>query len=189
MRTFLTCLFLIAALAACKHGRDFARPSPETLVLGSTSRADVEGNYGRPVQQSSAIRTDNGEGAGYVPATPFAGAFVAGSFSSISYVHSDETARILYGGRTKAKAVNFVFWNDVLVGYDYISTFDDDPTNFDETRINSIKKGQTTRSDLVQLLGQPTGRAVYPLIRDRAMRNLSTSTWSSAAASESPRRC
>jgi outer membrane protein assembly factor BamE (lipoprotein component of BamABCDE complex) len=159
-------VLLACLVAACTHGRDFAKPTPETLALGHTTSAEVESRYGKPYRQSRAIRSDDGERAGYAPATPFAPAMTQGAFASFSYLHTD-TSTAFYGGTATAKAINFVFWNDTLVSYNYVSTFDDSSSNFDESRIAALKRGEMTRANVIELLGEPTGRAVYPMIRDQ----------------------
>jgi outer membrane protein assembly factor BamE (lipoprotein component of BamABCDE complex) len=161
-------LLLACVVAACTHGRDFAKPTPEALVLGHTTTAEVEGRYGRPYRQSRAIRSDDGERAGYVPATPFAAALTPGTFASFTYLYTDTTSTVLYGGAATAKAIVFIFWNDTLVSYNYISTFNDSSSsNFDEGRIAGLKRGEMTRANIIELLGEPTGRAIYPQIRDQ----------------------
>ena len=57
------------------------------------------------------------------------------------------------------------FHNDTLVGHEFISSWADDHTDFDEAKIKEIIKGKTTRAQVVQLLGKPGGFYIFPLIK------------------------
>ncbi len=61
----------------------------------------------------------------------------------------------------------FYFVKSVLVGYEYTSSFDEDKTDFDEARVNLVKKGETTSARLIELLGVPGGRYNYPMIKEQ----------------------
>ena len=54
--------------------------------------------------------------------------------------------------------MSFHFWDGVLVGYDFLSAFDEDKTNFDDTRVSEMKKGETTEAQVVALFGPPGGK-------------------------------
>jgi len=55
------------------------------------------------------------------------------------------------------RAIRFEFWNDRLVGYNFLSSFNEDPSDFNATKIADIEKGKTTRAEIIQRLGPPTG--------------------------------
>jgi outer membrane protein assembly factor BamE (lipoprotein component of BamABCDE complex) len=61
-------------------------------------------------------------------------------------------------------------WRDVLVGHDFTSSFPEDKTDFEATNAQQIKKGETTESAVVALLGRPHGIDAYPLISDKEAR-------------------
>jgi hypothetical protein len=58
----------------------------------------------------------------------------------------------------------------VLVGHHFTSSFPDDRTDFDGAKAPQIKKGETTESAVVSLLGPPHGAYRYPLIADKDAR-------------------
>jgi hypothetical protein len=49
-----------------------------------------------------------------------------------------------------------------LVGFDYMSSFAADQTTFDELALKRIKRGETTRIEVLDLVGKPTGQFIYP---------------------------
>jgi hypothetical protein len=55
-------------------------------------------------------------------------------------------------------------WDDRLIFYSFSSGFSTDSTNFDEQKAQSFVHGQTTRSDVIRELGQPSGEGMYPYV-------------------------
>ena len=132
----------IALISAACAGRQFVRPRSETLVLGTTTRAEVTKQLGQPAGQFDVVR--NGRtltGIGYRYITMF--------------------------GRPNVypeRVMRFFFLDDVLVGYDYSSSYVEDKTDFEEDHVYRMKKGETTRAQVIDLLGQPGGMYIYPMI-------------------------
>jgi hypothetical protein len=60
----------------------------------------------------------------------------------------------------------------VLVGHVFSSTLPEESTDFDASLVNRIRKGETTEADAIRLLGTPSGRFIYPFIKDREARGL-----------------
>jgi outer membrane protein assembly factor BamE (lipoprotein component of BamABCDE complex) len=71
-----------------------------------------------------------------------------------------------------ARAMVFSTFNDVLVGQEFQSSFPNDATEFDETKVSAINKGKSTRSEVLALLGSPSGEAIYPLIKNKAEKGI-----------------
>jgi hypothetical protein len=162
MRRLATYLFVFC-LVGCHAGHDFPTPTPENLVLGQSMRAEILRTYGRPTRESSAILSSTQTEAvtkGEFDMTP-----VSGAFASLVYVYADRTGTVLVGAVSSVKAATFDFWNDTLIGYNFVSTFKDDAPNFDESKIAEIRKAQSTKAEVVQLFGPPSGRAVYPEVQ------------------------
>jgi hypothetical protein len=55
----------------------------------------------------------------------------------------------------------------VLVGHVFSSSFEKDQTNFDETKLSKIKKGESTQTQVIELMGTPTGIFAFPLVRQK----------------------
>jgi len=60
--------------------------------------------------------------------------------------------------------MGFYFLGDTLVGYEFVSSFAEDNTDFNEMKINQISEGKTTLDEVIKLLGEPSGYYIYPLI-------------------------
>jgi hypothetical protein len=57
--------------------------------------------------------------------------------------------------------------DDLLVGYEFTSSFKEDNSDFDESKISLINKGETNRDQVVSLFGEPKGIYSFPLIKNR----------------------
>ena len=67
-----------------------------------------------------------------------------------------------------ARKLEFKFHNNILVGYVYSSSWAEDPTDFDETKSAEIIQGVSTKTDVLQRLGKPSGYYIYPMIESRS---------------------
>ena len=164
MRRLATYLFMLC-LAGCHTGHDFPRPTADSLVLGQSMRAEILRIYGKPTRESSAVLSSaqtEGVTRGEFDMTP-----VSGSFASLVYLYADRTRTVLVGALSPPPVLvaAFDFWNENLIGYNSVSTFVEDLSNFDESRIAEIRKSQSTKADITQLFGPPSGRAIYPAVQ------------------------
>jgi hypothetical protein len=151
-------------LVACTSGREFGKPSPETVTLGKTTRADVLAAYGPPRTQSIAVISNPRERAETSgPATPSDGS--AAQIVTLVYTYVDRTQAMLIGGFPEVKRVSFDFWNEKLIAYTFTSNRPSE-TNFDERKVAALQTGKTTKEDVVQMFGTPVGRAIFPAVRN-----------------------
>lgn len=67
-------------------------------------------------------------------------------------------------GVTPARSTGFYFVDLLLVGHEFTSSFKRDNTDFDETRLTKIKEGETTTSQVIELMGPPHGYYIFPLV-------------------------
>jgi outer membrane protein assembly factor BamE (lipoprotein component of BamABCDE complex) len=148
-RTTIGFLMAIVTLIAGCAGTNFVRPQPDALVLGKTTYQEVLRQFGEPYRKGTAVQ----EGL---------------SVTTIAYSYSSATAGTGLGGITPGRTIAFSFVNDVLVGYDFISSYEADSTDFDETKLGQIEKGRTTRAQVEALLGRPGGMYAYPLIKNKS---------------------
>jgi hypothetical protein len=63
------------------------------------------------------------------------------------------------------RAMTYTFHEGRLVGFDYSSSFVVDETAFDESVAKKIKRGETTRAEVLALAGRPTGQFIYPSLQ------------------------
>jgi len=131
---------IVAAVlaAACLLGADFSRPDPASFTLGQTTEAEVRARFGKP----------SGE-----QATRIGGKLV----TTLRYAYA-EARSIAVPVRTMA----YAFHEGRLVGFDYMSSFAADQTGFDELAAKRIKRGETTRGEVLDLVGKPSGQFIYP---------------------------
>jgi hypothetical protein len=152
-RTVPVLLIGTMLLVAGCAGRDFVRPRPDALMLGKTSYEHVLRQLGDPYRRGSSLR----EGQ---------------TVTSITYAYANAWATSGFGNVTPARSMNFSFVRDVLVGYDFTSSYTEDLTDFDETRVAQIRTGETKQTEVEQLLGPAGGMYAYPLIKRGAERAL-----------------
>jgi hypothetical protein len=135
----------LAIVAACADGpRDFPRPQPPDLVLGTTTPADVTARFGEP-QRRGRLEKDGVD------------------VTSFSYSYADPAAATATAGVPAVKAMALYFARGTLVGYEFLSTFRADSSDFDDTRISDIARGITTEAQVRGLVGRPSGMYIYPL--------------------------
>jgi hypothetical protein len=140
MKILIT-LLLTLFLAAC-GGKDFVRPQNESFSLGSTTYEQIVKSYGEP--RRTGTMTRNG-----IP------------LKSIVYSYA---VAVPFTTKLSTKALAFVFENEILVSYDYISSFDDEKkaTNYDDEKVKQIAQGDK-KSKVIDILGKPGGEAIYPI--------------------------
>jgi hypothetical protein len=138
----LAALLLVAGCA----GTDFVRPSTDDLKLGKTTYKEVLTRMGPPRQEGSVLKNEK-------------------TVRTATYAYATTGGAPARPGVTPARAQSFYFHDDVLVGHEFISSFAEDHSDFDESKVPGIVKGRTTRAQLQQLLGRPSGAQIYPLIK------------------------
>ena len=130
---------LTAVLAgACLLGADFSRPDPGSFTLGQTTEQEIRARFGKPAGEAAAR---------------IGGKLV----TTLRYAYA-EARSIAVPVRTMA----YAFHEGRLVGFDYMSSFAADQTAFDELAVKRIKRGETTRTEALDLVGKPTGHFIYP---------------------------
>jgi len=148
-RRVLAIVALVLLSTGCA-GRDFKRPALDSLAVGKATEAEIRQRFGTPYQEGTVIKNNE-------------------TMKTLSYAYAT-TASSAPGGVVPARRQGFYFWRDVLVGHDFTSSFPEDKTDFDATKAQQIKKGETTESAVVALLGPPHGIYTFPLISDKDAR-------------------
>lgn len=136
----------LSLLAGCA-GKDFIRPSSETLKLGQTTYSQVIKQMGEPRKTGDVLK--NGK-----------------NVKTVTYVYATTGGEPLEEGVIPARALSYYFHNEILVGQEFLSSFKSDNSNFDDTKIPSITKGKTTRTEVIQLLGRPSATFIVPMVRE-----------------------
>jgi hypothetical protein len=147
----ISVVFIVIVAAGCA-GRQFVRAEPDTLVLGRTTEVEIRQRFGNPYREGTKLT--NGE---QLRTTAYAYAVSGGS---------------LVGDIVPTRVQAYYFWNGVLVGHEFTSSFDEDKTELDINKAHAIKVRETDEAAVVALLGKPQGVYVYPLIKDKNARGL-----------------
>ncbi len=134
------CVRFVALVLAglCLLGADFARPDPASFALGSTTEAEIRQRFGNPYGQTTSRVGDR-------------------VVTTLQYTYAEPRTGVI-----PARAMTYSFYEGRLVGFDYSSSFGADETAFDEKMVKRIKRGETTRTEVLAIAGPPTGQFIYP---------------------------
>ena len=144
----LTSISILIVLSGCA-GKDFVRPTQEAFKLGKTTYSQVVQQLGEPRREGTLLKNDK-------------------NLKSITYAYAATGGEPLEEGVIPARAMSYYFLDDALVGQEFVSSFKSDNSNFDDTKVAAIVKGKTTRSEIVQLIGRPSGSYIPPMVKATA---------------------
>lgn len=140
-------LVLVFVLSGCA-GKDFVRPDSQQLILGKSSQTDILKLMGEPYKTGEVLKNNE-------------------RIKNLHYAYASTGGESKYPGVIPARGLTFSTFNDQMVGQEFVSSFAADITDFDDSKITQIIKGKTTRSEVIALLGKPSGEAIYPMIKDK----------------------
>jgi hypothetical protein len=141
-------IFVVILIAACAAGRNFVRPKPESLILGKTTYDEIIQRFGKPYTEGTQVK--NGI-----------------TLKTVGYAYSKVGGPALFEGVTPGRGMGFSFLDNVVVGHEFTSSYRDDNSYFDDSKVGQIKKGETTRNKVIELMGRTGGMYVYPLIKGK----------------------
>lgn len=136
---------LAVAFSACSTFQ--ADLSPERLVLGKTNTAQVMGYFGEP----RGIDTLTG------PTVP-----TPTSLFTYGVTQTRPPEMFRYVWQVSQRNLILEFRNDTLHGYLYSNSFDSHSTDFDKHLRRRIPIGQATTTDVLSVLGEPSGKVLLP---------------------------
>jgi len=140
-------LATLLLLGACAAGVNFVKPSDDQLVFGTTTRREVINLLGEP--SGKGLEVSNGE-----------------NVLSLSYAYANIADVPVFQDITPARSITLYFYNNILVGKGYSSTFLADNTYFDPAKARMVKEGMT-KNEVLDLLGKSSGEFRYPLISSK----------------------
>lgn len=135
----------LVVLSGC--ATNFVRPASEKLTLGKSTSADITGLVGSPTVQDGEV-VMNGEKA-----------------KVLTYYYNDGAK--FWGLIIPQRTLTYTIFNDTMVGEVFNSTMEGESTEFEGKKASSIQKGISTKSDVIALLGKPSGEVLYPVIKDK----------------------
>jgi hypothetical protein len=133
-------------LAGCA-GTDFVRPDANSFTNGQSTYAQVFARMGAPQREGTVLKNEK-------------------NIKTATYAYASVGGKPLHVGVTPARAMGFYFDGDRLVGHEFISSWAEDNSDFDDSKVKDIVKGKTTRAALTQLLGKPAGLYIFPMIKN-----------------------
>jgi len=128
---------VLAIGVSCATG--FQRPSLSSLTLGQTTKESVLRTYGNPERTRDGFQNDQ-------------------PITSLEYVSA--TRHIT--GQIELKVYSFAFVEDRLVGFSFASTSPGEQRDLSPTATSEIKKGTTTKAQVLARFGQPSSAWLYP---------------------------
>lgn len=152
MKLFRSLAFVVALLSITGCTHTFVRPAKDTLSLGKSTHADVIKLVGTPGMPEGKV-TINGE-----------------TVQTVTYAYYEGAK--FYGLIAPQRTLSYTFFNDVMVGNEFNSSFEEDTTRFDTDKVTAVIKGKSTRSDVIAALGVPSGEVLYPLVKDKNCRGM-----------------
>ena len=123
---------------ACLLGADFSRPDPASFTLGQTTEQEIRARFGRPAGQASARVGDK-------------------VVTTLRYTYAEARSVAV-----PVRIMAYAFHEGRLVGFDYMSSFAADQTAFDELAAKKIRRGVSTRAEVLDVMGKPSGQFIYP---------------------------
>ena len=146
MKATLAAVLAAALLGGCALGRNFERPSPDTLRLGQSRYAELVEKLGPPEKERLQQRGGT-------------------TVREVEYAYSsqyDGEPPLIQGG-IPGRTLWLYFHDDVLVGHLFNSSWRADHTDFDAAKARLIVQGTTSRDEIVALLGRPAGNYIHPM--------------------------
>ena len=128
-------------------GRDFIRPNADSFQVGQTTFAQVTQKMGEPKTTSEVLQ--NGK-----------------HVKTIVYSCANASGQPLEEGVIPYRGMTYFFYDDTLVGEQFVSSFKLDNTNFDDALTDRVQKGRTTREDAVALFGPPSALFIPPMVKE-----------------------
>jgi hypothetical protein len=138
----------IALLLNACAGKNFVRMTDESLVLGKTTQGQIKAALGKPYRTGVVTKNEK-------------------QLTTATYAYAASGGKAAAKGVTPARSQGFYFLDSILVGHEFTSSWQEDSTDFDSAKVAEIKKGKTTRAEVVKLLGNPGGMYIYPLIPNK----------------------
>ena len=124
------------------------------MVLGITTYDKIIQQYGAPYSESTSLTNDQ-------------------TIETATYAYASSNGDPAYEGITPSRAISFSFSNNVLVSYQLLSSFMSDNTDFDEAKVHNIKKGESNRDKVIEIMGNPSGISIYPVVKGTDCKALS----------------
>jgi hypothetical protein len=134
-------------------GRDFPRAAFAALHLRTTTDQQAETLLGPPFKRLALQGTATSRTGPLPPGKTF-------SVAILSYAYGISNGGPVVSGHAVGKFATLVFFQGRLAAYDLDSTIPGDANPpIDDTRLAQLHEGRTTRDDIINLMGPPSGQS------------------------------
>lgn len=141
----LSLIFILIFLSGCMS--NFVRPTNDALIVGKSTSTNVTQLAGKPFVVNEKVKM-NGE-----------------EVNTYDYIYLEGAK--FWGLIIPTRTLTYTFFKDIIVGEEFNSSFPDESTEFDGNKVTSIIKGKSTKADIIALMGKPTGKLLYPKIKNK----------------------
>lgn len=138
---YLSITILTLFLCSCSSGVMFNHKKASELDLQQIRSDQYIAIFGEPFRTTNLVTSD-------------------GKYKYVWYYSELRDHFII--GNVARRTLLLEFKDDQLNGYLYGSSFDDDKTLVDLSKVNMTKIGKSTKDDVISLLGKPSGKALCP---------------------------
>lgn len=152
----LATALLLTGCASPTTGINFNGKAVSSLVLGTTTKDEVVKTVG-PLDKTEVF-TAKKDGAGKDLPNPIVVEYA-------DYYFTDNSATAAEKNMRATRYLTVFFIDSKLASYRLSSNFSGEGTNFDEAKVSKVSKGMA-ESDVIAMMGQPSGRAMYPFARE-----------------------
>ncbi|WP_157953978.1 hypothetical protein [Microbulbifer sp. A4B17] len=148
MKGLITITFSLLVLSGCT-GIGTKPLGENELALGVDTEQTIKEKLGKPYEKGVFVKNDQ-------------------QILTLAYAYPTTGKKPVNENISGARNQGFYFFNNKLVGQDFVSSLAEDSTDFDESKVPLISEGQTSIREAQDLLGKPSGEYQYPLISNKA---------------------
>jgi hypothetical protein len=139
-------------------GTNFKRSALIDLKLGITSKSEFVEKIGPSGNESIMSITKDSSG------NPIQSTLIV---SVIKYYYRDSSLEAVGKNITANKIATAYFSNDRLLAYTSQSNFKSDSSDFDYKLAEKIVREKSTKQEVLNLLGPPSGAGLYPFAKEQ----------------------
>ena len=140
-------------LGGCASPPPLHRPAPGSLILGKTQIGTVIDQFGTPSRRKTLTVRQR-------------------SINSLAYSYLDPGAQAHAKRAESLRGLYLYFEQGILAGYNYLSSFAEDHTDFDQNLADRLVEGRSRKDQVIALLGEPSGESAYPLAKLKGQTDL-----------------
>jgi len=137
-------ILLAVGLSVVGCGSNFVRPDDNAFALGQATYSQVLENMGPPRSTSERLWHPTGK-----------------RLKVASYVYTINGLQDR-PGIVPVRSQEYWFYEDVLVARIFTSSFAEDSTDWNESNVDDLVKGKTSRAEVIDMLGRPSGAFIWP---------------------------